>query len=275
MILEGNITIPYKWTTGPMVGRFLGELRDNARILGAHCEGCGKVYAPPPDICGECFRPPETWVELSGEGTVVAVSVVERRMPWSPVETPYALALIRLDGADTNMVHLVSDDIRSGDRVRAVFIRERAGTLLDIMGFEKTDRAPIEVDQRKDEKEHPAPARDADGTERMAHNIDALTETSQVFEALPSLFRKNKTDKHLTYYFSIDDEQWTVEVGPETCAVRHGKTEDADCFLKTSKDIFLGTIKGDYTPSFVDIMNGKVKTNNPILLQTFKSIFID
>lgn len=109
----------------------------------------------------------------------------------------------------------------------------------------------------------------------MAHGIDSLTETAEVFHALPFLFRKHKTEKELTYYFSIDDEQWTVEVGPESCAVRRGKTENADCFLKTSREIFLGTIKGDYTPSFMDIMSGKVKTNNPILLQTFKNIFVD
>ena len=28
MILEGNITIPYKWTTGATVGRFLAELKE-------------------------------------------------------------------------------------------------------------------------------------------------------------------------------------------------------------------------------------------------------
>jgi hypothetical protein len=57
--------------------------------------------------------------------------------------------------------------------------------------------------------------------------------------------------------------------------VRPGKVENADCFLKTTREIFLGTIKGDYTPSLTDIMSGRVKTNNPILLQTFKNIFVD
>jgi putative sterol carrier protein len=76
-------------------------------------------------------------------------------------------------------------------------------------------------------------------------------------------------------YFSIEGDQWTVEVGPEACSVRPGKVDNADCFLKTTKEIFLGTIKGEYTPSLSDIMSGKVKTNNPILLMTFKSIFAD
>jgi uncharacterized OB-fold protein len=135
MILEGNITIPYKWTTGAIIGRFLGELRDNAKIFGARCDSCGKVYVPPPDVCGNCFKPLSEWVELSGEGTVVATSTVERSMPWSPAPVPYTLALIRLDGADTDMIHLAKSNVSDGDRVRAVFKQERGGSILDIDCF--------------------------------------------------------------------------------------------------------------------------------------------
>jgi hypothetical protein len=270
MILDGNITIPYKWTTGPAVGRFLGELRDNARIMGARCETCDKVYAPPPDVCGECYRPLDRWVELSGEGRVVAISVVARRMPWSPVEPPYNLALIKLDGADTSILHLVGDEINSGDRVRALFNSDRAGSLLDILRFEKQEYRDASIVEKSQ-----VSASEAAVIERTSFDISSLTETRQVFHALPVLFKKFKTDKQLTYYFSIDGEQWTVEVGPETCVVRPGKVENADCFLKTTREIFLGTIKGDYTPSLTDIMSGRVKTNNPILLQTFKNIFVD
>jgi uncharacterized OB-fold protein len=135
MILEGNITIPYKWTTGAIIGRFLGELRDNAKIFGARCDSCGKVYVPPPDVCGECYKPLSGWVELSGEGTVIATSTVEHGMPWSPVPVPYTLALIRLDGADTNMIHLAGSNVSDGDRVRAVFKQVRSGTILDIDYF--------------------------------------------------------------------------------------------------------------------------------------------
>src|SRR2546429_1011811 len=73
---------------------------------------------------------------------------------------------------------------------------------------------------------------------------------------------------------SIDEEQWTVLVTPESCDVQPGKTvESADCFLKTSAEIFLGTINGTYTPSMTDLIRGKVKTNNPFLLQKFREIF--
>src|ERR1051325_8494986 len=135
MILEGNITIPYKWTTGPTVGRFLAELKENGRLAGARCGVCHRVYVPPADVCGQCYRPLDEWVPLTGEGTVVALTTVERAMPFSPVAAPYTLALVRLDGADTNLLHLASGDLKAGDRVRAVFKTERTGSLLDIAGF--------------------------------------------------------------------------------------------------------------------------------------------
>ena len=85
MILQGDITIPYKWTTGPAIGRFLAELRDNARLVGARCAKCNKVYVPPTDVCGQCFKPLDEWVELTGEGKIIAVTVVHYQLPWSPV----------------------------------------------------------------------------------------------------------------------------------------------------------------------------------------------
>ena len=141
MILEGDITIPYKWTTGATIGRFLAELRDNARITGARCQSCGKVYAPPPDVCGECFAPLTEWVNLNGEGEVIACSVVERAMPWGPEKPPFTLGLIKLDGADTNIVHIVTSAVRTGDRVRAVFKQERTGIILDSDYFAPLDEA--------------------------------------------------------------------------------------------------------------------------------------
>ncbi len=135
MILEGDITIPYKWTTGPTTGRFLAELRDNRRLVGARCGGCQKVYVPPPDVCGKCFKPVSDWVELSGEGVIAAVSTVHRNMPWSPRPAPYTLALVRLDGADTSLLHLAREGLKKGDRVKPLFRADRVGSLLDIELF--------------------------------------------------------------------------------------------------------------------------------------------
>lgn len=104
--------------------------------------------------------------------------------------------------------------------------------------------------------------------------MERITDVGEVFRLLPTRFKEGIVEKEIVYYFSIDDQQWTVFAGPRQCEVKKGKLVDnADCFLKTSTEIFLGTVSGEYTPSMMDIIRGKIKTNNPLLLQTFKDIF--
>lgn len=275
MILEGNITIPYKWATGPTTGRFLAELKENGRLVGARCESCGKVYVPPPDVCGECYKIPEGWVALTGEGTVITITTVERTLPWSPIPAPYRLALVQLDGADTNLLHLADAGLKAGDRVRVRFKSERTGSLLDIEGFAPLAGAaePSDALRRTEEKAvSETQTRSTPGG--TITPMEPINSVSEVFHTLSSRFRKEKADENLSFYFSIDDEQWTVLVTPAACDVQPGKTvESADCFLKTSAEIFLGTINGTYTPSMTDLIMGKVKTNNPFLLQKFRELF--
>ena len=100
------------------------------------------------------------------------------------------------------------------------------------------------------------------------------SEVAEVFSHLPERFQAGRTSKTLVYYSSIDDEKWTVTVSADRCEVERGKgSGEADCFLKTSAEIFLSTIRGEYTPTMMDLVRGKVKTNSPALLDTFKSVF--
>jgi uncharacterized OB-fold protein len=69
------------------------------------------------------------------------------RVPASSIQAlpvPYAVGVIRLDGADTGLVHLVGDvdinRLRNGIRVEPVFSAERKGHILDIRYFR-----PIEL----------------------------------------------------------------------------------------------------------------------------------
>src|SRR5215211_3924555 len=95
----------------------------------------------------------------------------------------------------------------------------------------------------------------------LNQNSDSSREVEMVFQAMPSRFKSGVAPRELSYFFTIDEQQWTVLVTPVVCEVIEGKVvEDADCFLKTSAEIFLGTIKGEYTPSFMDVMSGKIKT---------------
>lgn len=142
LVLEGSIAIPYKWVTGRAVGEFLGELRDHGRILGGRCGACGRVSAPPQNVCGRCFRKVEEMVPLSGEGRLVSWTVVRHPIMGAPLDPPYAIGAVRLDGADTEFLHLIRTDaldrLAAGQRMRAIFAppRSREGVLLDMLGFE-------------------------------------------------------------------------------------------------------------------------------------------
>jgi hypothetical protein len=108
----------------------------------------------------------------------------------------------------------------------------------------------------------------------FTHNGLALTEVGEIFRALPSRFRPNLVDAPTSFYFSIDAEEWTVVIERHRCSVIEGQAIlETDCFLKTSGEILLGTIRGTYIPGLVDLVSGRIKTNNPLLLQTFRDVF--
>jgi uncharacterized OB-fold protein len=55
-----------------------------------------------------------------------------------PLERPQPLGLVRLDGADTVLMHRVIENderLEIGSRVEAVLSAERTGSILDLEGF--------------------------------------------------------------------------------------------------------------------------------------------
>ena len=76
---------------------------------------------------------------MSSEGEVVSWSWNERVREGQPFDRPFAWAMVRLDGADTPMLHAVDaphDQLTNGMRVRARFAAERIGALEDLECFE-------------------------------------------------------------------------------------------------------------------------------------------
>nr|WP_221473329.1 OB-fold nucleic acid binding domain-containing protein [Planomonospora venezuelensis] len=128
----------YTRTTGPVIGRFLTELRDG-RIVGVRTAG-GRTLVPPleydPDT-GEAVT--GEFAEVGPAGTVESWSWVSEPRPAHPLERPFAWALIRLDGADTALVHAVDAGdaraMRQGLRVRPRWKAARTGHITDIESF--------------------------------------------------------------------------------------------------------------------------------------------
>ncbi len=102
----------------------------------------------------------------------------------------------------------------------------------------------------------------------------AKSEVAQMFETLPKMFIKGSVKTPRTFYFSLDDvEKWTVSIDSEKCTVAAGKTDDADCFFKSTSKVFLDVWTGKKTPSATDFITGAIKSNNPMMLKEFMNAF--
>ena len=129
---------PYKHSTGEVIGRFLAGLKEQTRIWGQRVAGQG-VVVPPLGYSEVDASAGGEWVEVQPTGTVTAVAVVHEPIAnLHPADRPFAFVLVKLDGADTALAHVVTDDLdalRVGARVEAVWAAERTGTIRDIECF--------------------------------------------------------------------------------------------------------------------------------------------
>jgi hypothetical protein len=139
--VEGRLYVPYHNWYGRITSKFFIALRDEGRIMALHCRECHRTYMPPISPCPQCYSPLEEWRELSPTGTLLSYTYVNYlySQKLQPRHPPYALGLIRLDGADTALCHLLGDisreELRMGLRVEAVFREQREGSILDIEYF--------------------------------------------------------------------------------------------------------------------------------------------
>jgi len=131
---------PYKHSTGEVIGRFLAGLKEQKRIWGQRVAGQG-VVVPPLGYSEVDASPGGEWVEVQPTGVVTAVALVHQPLEHlHPFSAPFAFVLVRLDGADTALAHVVKDDLerlRVGSRVEAVWKPdgEREGSIRDIACF--------------------------------------------------------------------------------------------------------------------------------------------
>ncbi len=142
-ISSGEAEHVYYWHCGHYISPFLLGLRDKKTILGIKCSGCGRVYVPPREVCGRCFKTMDEWVDLGTEGSIYAFTVV--KLPYidpntgKPIKVPRTDIYVKLDAADTCLMHWLDEGdetkISVGARVRAVFKEKPRGTIHDIMYF--------------------------------------------------------------------------------------------------------------------------------------------
>jgi len=135
--LQAQHVLEYAYTrsVGPVIGRFLAGLRDR-KIIGIRSTTAG-VLVPPAEYDPQTGETLDEFVEVSDRGVITTWAGVSKPRAKHPLQTPFAWALIKLDGADTAMLHAVdAPEARTGMRVRARWRQERAGLIQDIECFE-------------------------------------------------------------------------------------------------------------------------------------------
>ena len=129
---------PYTRSVGPILGRFFAGLRER-RILGIRARD-GRVIVPPQEFDPETAAPLDEFVEVHSTGVVATWGWVTEPRPKHPLDRPFAWALVKLDGADTALLHAVDAGneaaMHTGMRVRARWRDETQGDIHDIACFE-------------------------------------------------------------------------------------------------------------------------------------------
>ena len=136
--LPGELSVAYRYTPGVGNTSFFEALRDRGVFLGSRCDRCGVTYLPARVFCERCLAELEPSVECGPEGELVSWTVARVDVDDRPLDPPAVLGLVRLEGADTVLLHRLvgfEDDPEIGSSVRAVLAPSREGSILDVEGF--------------------------------------------------------------------------------------------------------------------------------------------
>jgi uncharacterized OB-fold protein len=132
------IEYPFSRTVGPVQSAFLTGLREGL-VLGVRT-GDGRVLCPPVEYDPVTSEELGELVTLGVEGTVTTWSWEPSPRPNQPLDRPFAWALVRMDGADTGLLHALDagspDRVSTGMRVRIRWQEQREGAITDIACFE-------------------------------------------------------------------------------------------------------------------------------------------
>jgi len=149
--LSAPLTLSFDYTrsVGPTLSKFFTALRER-RVLGVRGSD-GRVHVPPTEYDPVTYEPLGEMVPVSSVGSVVSWTWQAEPLAGQPLDHPFAWALIKLDGADTPLMHAVDAGaagaaaIRTGMRVHVHWADETVGAITDIAYFAAGEEAePVE-----------------------------------------------------------------------------------------------------------------------------------
>lgn len=137
-----TLELPYRRSVGPVIGAFFTALRDQ-QVLGSRT-AAGRVLVPPLEYDPDTGDAVDDVVPVGAAGVVTTWAWVPEPMRKHPLDRPFAWVMVRLDGADSDLVHALdvdsADDVATGMRVQVRWAEERVGHITDIACFEPEGR---------------------------------------------------------------------------------------------------------------------------------------
>jgi len=148
-----KLSFDYTRSVGSVLSQFFTALRSR-HVVGVRGSD-GRVHVPPAEYDPVTYAPLTEVVPVASVGTVLTWSWQPEPLEGQPLDRPFAWALIKLDGADTALLHAVdagsSDAISTGARVHVHWVDEPVGAITDIAYFalgEQAEDVPDVADDR-------------------------------------------------------------------------------------------------------------------------------
>jgi len=135
--VAGELPVSFRYTPGVGNTAFFHGLLDRGAFVGSRCPECELTYVPSRLFCERCFSELSADAECGPEGELVSWTIARVGIDGEPLTEPETIALVKLDGADTVLMHRLIDvpEPAIGMQVRAVVREERTGSILDVEGF--------------------------------------------------------------------------------------------------------------------------------------------
>ncbi|UXY23689.1 OB-fold domain-containing protein [Streptomyces cynarae] len=138
------VEFPFTRSLGPVQGAFLTGLRERV-VLGVRTRD-GRTLVPPVEYDPVTAEEIRDLVEVAPTGTVTTWAWNHEPRRGQPLSSPFAWVLVKLDGADTALLHALDvpgpEAVRTGLRVRIRWAEERSGAITDLACFEPYDGEP-------------------------------------------------------------------------------------------------------------------------------------
>ncbi len=122
----------------PITNASYEQFLNEEKLMGSRCKKCGSLFLPPRPICIKCFSREMEWVEMKGEGKLVAFTCVAVGPPFMIQEGydrkhPYVSGVVelkegvRIDGRIEGVDGTKPETIKIGMPLKVEFLHRGEG----------------------------------------------------------------------------------------------------------------------------------------------------